>query len=206
MLQTFYAAPVASVILLLIALTSVLSLMNPAVIEKLLLYPYAIVRQRKYYLLFTHGFVHADIGHLLFNVISLYSIGFLLEATIGPERFAAVYIGSLVLGAIPSTIKNRDNPAYKALGASGAISGLFFCGMLYYPWERIYMFFIPIGIPWFIFSFLFLAVSWYGAKKSQSHIGHDVHLYGALTGLFLGMLLDPSALVIFAHSILRVKG
>ncbi len=204
-MQIALDAPVSSGILLLIALMSVLSFMNGAFIERFLLYPYDVVHRRKWYMLLTHGFVHADMGHLLFNMISLYSIGFLLEATIGSARFAAIYFGSLIIGALPSTYRNRDNVSYKALGASGAISGLFFCGMLYYPWEKIYMFFIPIGIPWFIFAFLFLLISYFGARKSQSHIGHDVHFFGALTGFFVTIIIDPPVLVSFVHDLFHLS-
>jgi len=152
-------------------------------------------------MLVTYGFVHADAGHLLFNAVSYASIAFILEEALGAVDFLTVYFGSLVLGALPSVIKNRHNASYRALGASGAVSGLFFSGMLFYPSGKIHLFFLPVGMPYPVFAVLFLALSWYGARRNKGVIGHDAHFYGSLAGLLLTVLLRPDSLAGFIEAV-----
>ena len=73
--------------------------------------------------------------------------------------------------------------------------------MLFFPEHRIYLFFLPVGIPYPLFGILFLAGSWYGMKRNLGNIGHDVHLYGALAGLLLTLLLRPDSLAIFLSGV-----
>ena len=52
---------------------------KPRLLDRLLLWPPAIDRSKQYDRLVTHGFVHADWQHLLFNMITLYFFGRLVE-------------------------------------------------------------------------------------------------------------------------------
>lgn len=187
----------ATVVLAAMVATSIVAFFVPGVRDSCLLWPVDIVARNRYARMLTYGFVHADTGHLLFNIISYVSIAFSLEDVLGTRDFLLVYLGSLVLGAIPSVIRNRNDVSYRALGASGAIAGLFFSGMLFFPAGKVYLFLLPVGIPYPLFGALFLAASMYGTKKNFGHIGHEAHLYGALAGMLLTAALRPDSLATF---------
>ena len=66
-----------SVTLIIIIVTTLVSIggfSNHKIIDDLIFYPPAI-RRKQYYRFITHGFIHADLFHLLFNMIALYSFG-----------------------------------------------------------------------------------------------------------------------------------
>lgn len=190
-------APAATAILVITLASSLAGFANRRWLEGAMLHPHVIVHERRVRSLLTYGFVHADLMHLLFNGYSYFSIAFILEQLLGTGGFLAVYLGSLILGTIPTIIRHRDDPGYRALGASGAVSGLFFSAMLFFPAGSVTIFPLPIPIPYPLFAVLFLAVSWYGARRNLGHIGHEVHLYGALAGLVLTILVEPAALAHF---------
>src|SRR5689334_22848480 len=105
-------------------ITIVVSLLGlfaaPQIIQRSLLRPYYLSRNREYQRLITSGFVHADLGHLIFNMITFWAFAFMLERVIGSVRFVALYFIGMVLSEIGTCIKHRDNPNYASLGASGA--------------------------------------------------------------------------------------
>ncbi len=160
-----------------------------------------ILQHREYYRLFTSGFVHAGAFHFLFNMITLYFFGPRMEWALGWAGFLALYFASLLGGSLLSLYAKRGQPGYSAVGASGAISGVIFGFCLFWPMAKIYIFFIPIGIPAFVFAGLFLVLSLYfmDAPGSQRTglIAHEAHLGGALTGLVVTILLEPRAIEIF---------
>ncbi len=194
---SFGAAPLSWTILAVTIGISLLALRKEKMRADLLLYPWDIAGKRQYYRLLTYGFVHADVLHLMFNMIALYSISFYLEAAMGTARFAVLYLGSMIFSAVIPSWRQRKNPLYSALGASGAVSALFFSGMLYFPTAKVMLFLLPIPLPWPVFAILFVVISIIGNKKQWGNIGHDVHLYGALSGLILTILLDPVSVQIF---------
>jgi membrane associated rhomboid family serine protease len=194
-------APATTAIITLIVAASVLGFRSPAFSERLLLRPWKLFRGNQYERLITSGFLHADVMHLLFNLIALYSVSMYVEAAAGTQSFLVIYFGSLVLPGLIVSVRRRDDPEYRALGASGAISGLFFAGMLYFPDARVMLMFLPIPMPWPVFAVLFIAGSMYGAKRKWDNVAHDVHLYGALTGLLLTVAVDPASLTGFLRAV-----
>lgn len=190
-------APASVVILSLIIILSLTAFRSRRILDRMLLFPWRIFRNREYDRILLSGFVHADTMHLLFNLIALYSVAMYLEAAAGTAVFLVVYLGSLLISGIIPTIRKRNDPDYRALGASGAVSGLFFSGMLYFPQAKVMLLFLPIPLPWPLFALLFLAGSMYGARKKWDNVAHDVHLYGAASGLLLTIIADPSSLQTF---------
>ena len=197
----FDTLSVSTIVLILFVGISVLGFVWKDLWSAWMLHPHGIMERNRWHQLVTYGFVHGSVGHLLFNAVSYYSIAPAVEAAIGQGGFLFVYFGSLILGALPSVITHRGDPGYRALGASGAVAGLFFSGMLFYPEQRIYLFFLPVGIPYPLFGVLFLAGSWYGARHQRDNIGHDVHMYGALAGLLLTAVLRPDAVTTFIDAV-----
>jgi membrane associated rhomboid family serine protease len=191
-----------------IALTVVLSLFcfsNRESFDRLTLAPH-LIRQNKSqaYRLVSHAFIHADTGHLLFNMLTLFFFGSEVEKGIlSPAEFIVFYLMAILFSSLPSYQKNKANPQYIAVGASGAVSAIMFVMVLFQPWSVIYLKFI-IPIYFILFAFGYLAYSYYQGKKGNSNIGHDAHLYGALFGLAYMLVVHPGSLRLFLDRIVEV--
>jgi membrane associated rhomboid family serine protease len=178
-------------------LTIVVSLVGlfgaPRLIENSLFRPYWFLRRREYHTLVTSGLVHADLAHLVFNMVTFYFFAFPLERYIGSMRFLVLYAAGLLISHWGTYRKQKGNPEYACLGASGAISAVLFAAIVYFPEQRLIILPIPIPIPAPLYAIGYLAYSWYAAKHPHGRINHDAHLGGALTGLLFVALTQPSA-------------
>jgi membrane associated rhomboid family serine protease len=170
---------------------SVIGLFSRKVIERAVLRPYAIAQGSGYATLLSSGFVHADVGHLLFNLITYYSFAFPLERAIGDLRFEVLYFCGLLISNIGTCIKHRNEPNYASLGASGAILAVLFASIVYFPRQRLIILPLPVPIPAPLFAVAYLAYSYYSSGRSQDRINHDAHIFGALTGLAFVLVTAP---------------
>jgi membrane associated rhomboid family serine protease len=166
---------------------------QPQIIERSLFRPYWFLRRRQYDTVVTSGFVHADLPHLIFNMVTFWFFAFPLEKQIGPVRFALLYVLALAVSDLGTYFKHRNNPQYAALGASGAISAVLFAAIVYFPWMKLFIIPIPLPIPAPLFAVGYVAYSWYSARQARGRINHDAHLGGALFGLVFVLLTDPEA-------------
>lgn len=139
----------------------------------------------------TSGFLHVDWIHLVFNMYALYLFGEIVARFLGTPDFLIIYFGSLLAGSLYSLYYHKDEPYYSAVGASGAVSGIVYSSILLYPSMELYLFFIPIPIPGYIFGVGYLLYSIYGMKKQLGNIGHSAHLGGAIGGFAITLLLHP---------------
>ena len=149
----------------------------------------------------TAGFVHVGLAHLAFNMLTLFFFGPFIEGVVGSWRFLVLYLGAELAANALTYWRHRSNPAYSAAGASGAISGVVFAFVLFRPWEPIYLFFVPVGIPALIFAGLYVALSVYASKQGGGRVAHEAHLGGALGGVALTLLLYPASLGIFLREL-----
>jgi membrane associated rhomboid family serine protease len=197
-----------SVTLIIVAITVLVSFVafnNDELSQKLIFSPYQAKQHNEWWRAITHGFIHADHMHLFFNMYVLYVFGDLIESTLkfiyGPTSgalyFIGMYIGGLIFATLPSLKKHSENPMYRSLGASGAVSTVLFAFIMYYPLEKLSLLFIPIGIPAFIFGALYLAFETYSNKNGRANIAHDAHIAGALFGLLYVSAIDFSNLTNF---------
>jgi len=194
--------------LVIIAITCVVSFMafkNSRLMNDLILWPPAIARQREYHRLVTYGVVHADFGHLLFNMITLFFFGRVMEgfysARLGTFGFALFYIGGLVVSILPTYLKNRGNPNYRSLGASGAVSAVLFAFILLAPWSRIIVLVIPM--PAIIYAVLYTGYSIYMDRRGQGNVNHSAHLWGAAYGVIFTLLAEPRVLPHFLNALVQ---
>lgn len=141
------------------------------------------------------GFLHVDIMHLAFNMIALCSFGGVITQSFGNLYFLIIYFASLILGNLLTMVFHKNDYNYRAVGASGAVTGIIYAAILLYPDMGIYMFFIPIAIPAYIFGFLYLMYSIYGMKSQNDNIGHTAHFGGAIAGYVLTLLKEPSLII-----------
>ncbi len=174
--------------------TSLLGLFSaPQIIERSLFRPYWFLRNKEYHTLFMSGFVHADVGHLLMNMVTFYFFAFPLERYLGTTSFLMLYAVGLVLSHTCTYVKQAKNPQYATLGASGAISAVLFAYIVYDPTSTLFIIPIPVPIPAFIFAFCYLGYTYWAAKQQRGRINHDSHLCGALSGLGYVLVTDPAA-------------
>lgn len=187
--QYLAAAPVASIIFVLIIITSLLAFSNENLYSKLMLHPHSVYRGEKTYTIVTSGFIHKDWMHLFFNLFSYYFFAFNLERYLGHWQFGMLYLGSLVLSDLPSIFKHRNDFWYHSLGASGAISGVIFSYILFEPLSKMMIFPLPIPLPAVLFGVLYLVYCAYASKVSRDAINHDAHFFGAISGILITILL-----------------
>ncbi|MGJ8761619.1 MAG: rhomboid family intramembrane serine protease [Polaribacter sp.] len=140
----------------------------------------------------TSGFLHVDWLHLGFNMYALYLFGDIVAQILGILGFLVIYFGSLLSGSLYSLKYHKNEPYYSAVGASGAVSGIVYASILLYPAMELYLFFIPIPIPGYIFGVGYLLYSIYGMKKQLGNVGHSAHLGGTIGGFAITLLLNPS--------------
>lgn len=200
----FADSPVTLILLLVNVLVSGYALFSDeTLLDRLGFRPTRIQEHGEWYRFITAGFVHVNLAHLAFNMITLYFFGPLLEheRVLGSANFIVLYFGS-ELAAHALTYKfHKGNEGYNAVGASGAISGVVFAFCLFAPFQKLYLFF-ALPIPAILFAVGFVAVSIYAMKKASGRLGgiaHEAHLGGAIGGVVLTILLEPRALDIFLH-------
>lgn len=195
--------PITLIIIALTCVVSFMALKNARLLDDLILWPPAISRQREYHRLVTYGLVHADFGHLLFNMITLYFFGRVMEgffsARLGTFGFALFYIGALVVSILPTYLKNRDNPQYRSLGASGAVSAVLFAFILLAPWQLIIVLVVPL--PAIVYALAYTAYSIYMDRRGSGNVNHSAHLWGAAYGVLVTVLVDPRVLPYFLNAL-----
>ena len=179
------------------AVTLIASLLGlygvPKIIDIGLFRPYWFLRSNQYHTIFTSGFIHADLSHLLFNMFTFYFFAFDLERQIGAPRFLLLYAMGLVISHACTYFKHKNNQQYASLGASGAISAVLFAYIVYFPTTTLIILPIPIPIPAVLFAIGYVAYSYWAARQQRGRINHDAHLCGAVSGLLFVALADPGA-------------
>ena len=174
-------------------LVSWLAFERPALLDRLILWPPAIDRKKQYDRLLTHGFIHADWSHLLFNMITLYFFGRLIERVmaelVGPLGFVLFYLSAIVIAILPTYLRHRHDPTYRSLGASGAVSAVLFAFILLQPWSLIFVFFLPM--PAILYALMYIGYSIYMDKRGGDNINHSAHISGAIYGVLFMLLMEP---------------
>ena len=195
-----------TITIIIIAITVVVSFLafnSYVLINRLILWPPAVKRDHEYWRLVTYGLVHADGQHLLFNMITLYFFGQFMERffvyEIGMTGYVVFYVGALVASILPAYAKNANNPDYRSLGASGAVSAVLFAFILVKPWSMIYVFFFPM--PAILYAVLYIGYSIYMDRRGRGNINHSAHLWGAAYGVAFTLVIDPSRFSAFFRAL-----
>ncbi len=197
------------IIIIITAVISVLCFQNHNQLSKLLFVPYYMSEPKQWYRIITHGFVHADWTHLIFNMLSLYFAGQGAEYAIKMVKgesmanfyFIVLYLLGMIVACLPSFQKHRNNPGYRSLGASGAVAAVLFFFILFFPTQKFYMFMLPIPIPAWIYGLIYLVTEYYLDKRQNGHIAHDAHFFGAIFGILFAVVLYPNVLLLFVDQI-----
>ncbi|HLT44944.1 MAG TPA: rhomboid family intramembrane serine protease [Luteimonas sp.] len=177
---------------------------NRALLDRLILWPPAIARHRQYDRLVTHGFVHADGTHLLFNMITLFFFGRAIEPVfvdrIGHVGFAAFYLSAIVMAIMPTWFRHQQDASYRSLGASGAVSAVLFSFILFAPWSLILIFFLPV--PAIVYAVAYVGYSIWMDRRGGDNVNHSAHLWGAAYGVLFTVLMEPRVATTFMARLL----
>lgn len=192
--------------LAIIAVTCIVSWIafkDAKLLDRLLLWPPAIERKHEYWRLLSYGLVHADFQHLLFNMITLFFFGRVMEGLyaqhLGPLGFLWFYLGGLLVSILPSYLANRRNPNYRSLGASGAVSAVLFGFILLSPWSMIIVFVLPV--PAILYAVAFLGISIYLDHRGGGYVNHSAHSWGAAYGVVFTVVMEPRVIPLFLEQL-----
>ena len=186
------------IIILVTVAFSITAFKDDELMRKMVFFPFRCKHNHEKYRVLTHLFIHADATHLIFNMLSLYMLGEILEIQLinefGVMRGEIHFVTLYFLGGIFSTLipfyRNQDNIHYRSLGASGAVSAVIFAAIIWNPTMRLGLLFLPIPIPAYIFGPLYLLYEYWAEKKGKSGIAHDAHIGGALCGIVYVLITD----------------
>lgn len=198
---------------IIVVVTIVISLIgfrNVDFLRRMMFSPYLIHHNKQYYRFISHAFIHdpKNLFHLLFNMFVLYQFGVNVEyffmansPNVWVIYFLILYFGGIIFSSLRDYTQNLNNPNYFALGASGAVSAVLFSHIIIYPTTALYLFFIPIPIPSFVFGGLYLWFEHYMDKRGGDHIAHGAHIYGAIFGVVFTIFTSFSLLPKFFQQI-----
>jgi len=199
--------------LLLVIVTGLISYQafnKPELFYKLSHQPHREYHSKEYYRFISSGFVHADFTHLLINMYVLWIFGEEVERNfviifgeaMGRVYFLLLYLATIAFGDLPTFLKHKDNPNFTSVGASGAVSGIVFVFILFYPWSTLLLFFI-IPAPAILAGVAYLIYSSYASRKMNDRIDHDAHFYGAIFGMLFTIALKPSLIQLFISQLIN---
>lgn len=200
--------PVTLIIIIITVIISLRAFKDAEMKYKWIFYPYKVKRENESYRIISHIFIHADTMHLFFNMFVMYSFGRMLEgnfiihfgAGVGSLHFLSLYLLGGLAASIWPFMRNKDNPNYMSLGASGAVAAVLFGSILWMPEGGIYLLFIPFEIPAWLFGILYLLFEYYMSKRGKSNIAHDAHFGGAIFGIIYVLLINfPKGAAFFEH-------
>lgn len=194
------------IILAITVAVSVLAWQSPPLLQRLIFYPPAVQRGQVERFV-THGFIHADGMHLLFNMFTLYSFGQAVEPffshRIGRIGFVLFYLAGIVLAMIPTYLQHKNDHNYSSLGASGAVSAVVFSFVLMSPWTTLYLFFIPV--PAIIFAIGYVAYSVWADGQNRGNVNHSAHLVGGIYGMLATIAVQPSIVSSFFRMLMHPR-
>ena len=147
------------------------------------------------YQIVTHMFMHADLGHLAFNMLTLFFLGTWVERVWGTRRFVFFYLFSGLGAALTHLLFMYYEVNYlgvtsaidiPVLGASGAVYGVLVAFAVLFPNHRLMLLFPPIPIKAKYLALGLIAIDLFsGLSNTGSNIAHFAHLGGALFGYLL---------------------
>jgi membrane associated rhomboid family serine protease len=134
----------------------------------------------------SHIFAHADLAHIVSNMLGLYLLGTIVEQKYGTVRFVTLFLVSGLLAALAQVV---FYPGSALLGASGAIAGVVAAFVRNYPLARLYVLGV-VPLPAWLFIFIWVIFNIVGVGHGESNIAFLAHLGGFLAGWLLTFLLS----------------
>ncbi|MBP6687718.1 MAG: rhomboid family intramembrane serine protease [Lacibacter sp.] len=187
--------PVTYLIIGFTCLVSIPAFNNERMINNMVFYPARMKNGKELYRFLTHGVLHGDLMHLIFNMLTLYFFGpYVEDGILGKFPFVLLYVTALVASSMFDFFKHKDNYNYRSLGASGAVSAVLFVTIIVNPWARNICLFGVLCLPNIIFGIAYIAYSSYMDKRGGDNIGHNAHLWGGIYGFVFAAIARPDLL------------
>jgi membrane associated rhomboid family serine protease len=205
-MEQMLTTPVTSLLIAGNVIASLIALSNPSFMAKNLFHVGPILQQKEWHRMVTSGFLHGGILHLLVNMYVLFMFGGFVERVVGPVAYLIIYFAALLGGNSWALLENKAKPSYRALGASGATSGIVMSFILFRPFEPLMIFPIPFFMPAVVLGIVFLVGSAILSQRDNKRIGHEAHLGGALAGILVTIAVQPAALSNFSQQVARALG
>ena len=201
-------SPITLGLIAVTALVSWLAFKDRRLVDRLILWPPAVSQRHQYWRLASYGLLHADVSHLLFNMITLFFFGRLIEQVMVQLTgswltYPLFYLTALVVSILPSYLRNQGNRNYFSLGASGAVSAVLFAFILIQPWSLIFVFFIPA--PAILYAVFYVGYSIWMDRRGGDRINHSAHLAGAAFGILFMLTMEPRLFNVFIDQLLNPR-
>jgi membrane associated rhomboid family serine protease len=174
-----------------VAIVSVVAWIIKPLKRLLIFNPYLVVERFQVHRMLTAGWLHADVTHLLFNMITLYFFSDYIVRGLGATQYLILYFSSIIVAHVPTLIRRRKNPNYNSLGASGAVAAIMFSAIMLYPGIKLGLIFLPIPIPGLLYALGYLAYSVVQSIRGRDGVNHDAHFAGAVYGALLTYAFEP---------------
>lgn len=209
----FLSNPTLAIIIITVVI-SLLAWQNQALMQRLIFFPPAVQRGQVDRFV-THGFIHADGMHLLFNMFTLYSFGYprldsfgrklptIFNSHLPVVGFVLFYLLAIVVAILPSYLKHKNDSNFASLGASGAVTAVLFAFILFNPWSTLVLFVIPV--PAIVFAVLYVAYSIYADHRGGGRTNHSAHLWGGAFGVLATVAVEPSVVVRFVNALMHPR-
>ena len=164
------------------------TILDQQVTKEIALYPYQTSYFKPYQLV-THMFAHGGFFHLFFNMFVLWMFGTMLEKLWGPKRFLIFYLACGLAAGVAHLLLEFS----PAVGASGAIMGLFAAYAYLFPNSELFIFPIPVPVKAKYAVAIMAAFDLFGGVyPSGSNIAHFAHLGGLVMGFILVLIWNKS--------------
>ena len=186
-----FALIAVNLVISLVAFSAFRSRQRP---ERFLFIPAQVARGENLSGMLLSQFSHADLAHLVFNMLALYFFAPVVEQLLGGMSLVVIYLLSGIAATLLTFLVHKGDTGYRALGASGSISGVIFASIVLYPQMNLYLFFVPIPIPGPIFAVGYIVYSVVMARRQFGNIGHEAHIGGAVAGFALAAMLSKAGL------------
>ena len=134
--------------------------------------------------LVTYAFLHANIAHLVFNMIGLWMFGRELEQLLGRRVILQLYFASVLSAAgMQLLVTSLIGSVYPTIGASGGVFGILLAYAIFFPNRIIMLLFPPIPLPAWLFVTLYAGIELtLGVTGTQAGVAHFAHLGGMAGG------------------------
>jgi membrane associated rhomboid family serine protease len=158
-------------------------LIGPGFMERLALWPVHSFRFEPWQVI-TYAFMHSGLAHLFFNMFGLFMFGGVLERKWGTRNFLIFYFASVLAAACAQLLwTSYSGDTVPTVGASGGVFGLLLGFALLHPRRRLFLIFLPIPMPAWLFVTLYGILELIlGVTNSVAGIAHFAHLGGMAGG------------------------
>jgi membrane associated rhomboid family serine protease len=135
----------------------------------------------------SYAFLHANFGHLFFNMVGLWTFGSELERLWGPKRFLQFFAASVLsAAAVQLLVTWLLNSFYPTLGASGGLFGLLLAFGMMFPHRTVMLIIPPIPLKARTLVIGYGALElFFGVTGTQEGVAHFAHLGGMLGGFLM---------------------